>query len=228
MKNHVFFDKVIDAITQILTLCGTNAEDVNSLDMIAALGSRIVCLSCPPAIVMNFKTMVCILFVNATFILISKSKIRHCKRHDENNFMILASEDLHMGHFPIEYGVAADLLSSFPDSEKRRALRIYGCRHCQEIRQFFKKIPAPLQDPQTHSRNRLALKNKVYNFDGLRSHAKEKYDQHSPSPRYADLPGMSGTASYASETKTFSARKFRVLLETTAITIVYRYPCCLV
>ena len=45
-------------VKEVLTQLGCNADDVESIAQIKALGSRIVCLSCPIPIRMDFHTLV--------------------------------------------------------------------------------------------------------------------------------------------------------------------------
>ncbi|OBZ67539.1 hypothetical protein A0H81_12447 [Grifola frondosa] len=171
---------VIDAVTQVLTLCDTVAEDAESLDKMEALGNCIQCLSCSSAILMNVQTLV-----------------RHCKRHETPQVAVLnAKEADRILQHPIEYGLATELWDMSHGAANAQNLKIastaYGCRHCLQSRVYADgsaavvdahETQAPMATeqatlPPTESvckLDRLAKKNKTYNFNGLRSHMKEKH-----------------------------------------------------
>ncbi|KAI0716520.1 hypothetical protein C8Q76DRAFT_724657 [Earliella scabrosa] len=94
--------RVIDAISQVLALCGTSAEDADSIRITDEVGDRVQCTSC--SLIMNVASVG-----------------RHCKRHTECTFALVDAP----AKPPIQHGLTEQLMSSSAANEK-----VYGCRHC--------------------------------------------------------------------------------------------------
>lgn len=130
------------------------------------------------------------------------SQLRHCSRHDEMHIKLLSPSqvDEFIQH-PVERGLFAQLTERSLSPQSLREKRIYGCRHCQQVRSS--DIPteaagapeAALSVPEHVSRGPTPAESssnvkektrgsqpkagqgkplKMYTFDGLRSHVKEK------------------------------------------------------
>ncbi|RPD61257.1 hypothetical protein L227DRAFT_500235 [Lentinus tigrinus ALCF2SS1-6] len=99
--------RAVDAISQVLALCETTPEDVDSIRIADELGDRVQCQSCS-----------CIMNV--------RSVGRHCKRHVDCSFTLAnASVDP-----PIEYGMTERLIKVTPKTTPERNMKVFVCRHC--------------------------------------------------------------------------------------------------
>ncbi|KAF9806262.1 hypothetical protein IEO21_08751 [Rhodonia placenta] len=175
--------KVIQAIEQILIRLGTTAEDPASLDAVKDVGTRLACVACPHSLRMDFN-----------------NAVRHCKRHDQPRFD-LVDEDLAevADGDAIELGLVAEVMGKSKEAQKRRGLRIYGCRHCRAMQAMAAVVASAsgeansqqTDNEQTDEQTGTAQtsteatkttkrkKNgvpeaKLFSFNGLRSHVKEK------------------------------------------------------
>ena len=98
----------------------------------------------------------------------------------------------------VEYGLLAQLTESASSAKALRAKRVYGCRHCEQncvtsssteiaeaalsAAEHMPQSPTPVGTSQVvkekarGSRPKAGQEkpSKMFNFDGLRSHAKEK------------------------------------------------------
>ncbi|OSD01490.1 hypothetical protein PYCCODRAFT_1503536 [Trametes coccinea BRFM310] len=146
-------EKAINAITSVLALCGTEAEDVDSLNVVDSIGDRIQCTQC--SLTMD-----------------ARSVLRHCKRHEECAFVLLASEAA-AGVPPIQHGLAASLL--YKSSALKQDEKVYGCRHCsvRPVRAAANGGSATAGDEEQSIL--VQLRPKWMTFNGLRSHLKEKH-----------------------------------------------------
>ncbi|KAM5534010.1 hypothetical protein V8D89_012330 [Ganoderma adspersum] len=102
--------RAIDAVSQVLELCGTSSADVDSIRVAKEVGDRVECQSCH-----------CVMDI--------QSVARHCKRHVDCSFTLLPADS--SGLRSIEHGLAKKLLASSAEAAKLRDLRAYGCRHCE-------------------------------------------------------------------------------------------------
>lgn len=176
--------KVIQAIEQILIRLGTTAEDPASLDAVKDVGTRLACVACPHSLRMDFN-----------------NAVRHCKRHDQPRFD-LVDEDLAevADGDAIELGLVAEVMGKSKEAQKRCGLRIYGCRHCRAMQAMAAVVASAsgesnseqTDNEQTDEQTGTAQtsteatkttkrrKNgvpeaKLFSFNGLRSHVKEKH-----------------------------------------------------
>ncbi|KIM86769.1 hypothetical protein PILCRDRAFT_315239 [Piloderma croceum F 1598] len=153
-------EKAIDVISKVLELCGVNAEERESIQKVEALGSRIKCQSCESKITMTFRNL-----------------IGHAQRHQNMQLSLVSAEEA--GSFSMrhsEFGTCSKMLGPKLQAKKLRDLQNYGCRHCQhvatggtsnattgtEVWRFSKRSPA-------------TNVTRLFNFNGLRSHLKEKH-----------------------------------------------------
>ncbi|KAJ7892743.1 hypothetical protein B0H14DRAFT_2335164, partial [Mycena olivaceomarginata] len=177
-------DKAINAMTQLLKLCGIDAEDPGSYKALDDIGPRIQCLSCPAAIVMR-----------------PSSVPGHSHRHDEMNMTLLAQAAADaLVVAPIEKGLTKRLMGhdDFKVKREQKAWR-YGCRHCEQHippPPVEKKATEPEVAPgekaveQKEGSDKMVVEEqpelssqkeknpkkqpKRFEFNGLRSHLKEK------------------------------------------------------
>ncbi|PIL23445.1 hypothetical protein GSI_14756 [Ganoderma sinense ZZ0214-1] len=130
--------RAIDAVSQVLELCGTSSADVDSVRVAEEVGDRVECQSCH-----------CIMDV--------RSVARHCKRHDDCSFTLLPADA--PGLRPVEHGLTKKLMASSSEAARLRDLKAFGCRHCER---------SAAEAVAGHQ-------NKMFSFNGLRSHVKEKH-----------------------------------------------------
>ncbi|KAI0688409.1 hypothetical protein BC835DRAFT_311744 [Cytidiella melzeri] len=175
--------KAIDAVQQVLMWCGYTADDRLSLEAPDEVGHRIQCMTCPSRIVMTYNNL-----------------MSHCHRHDSIQIRIVSVEDANsILQYPSEQCRRTQLTGRSAVAERQK--RIYGCRHCQQIRSVPSESDSsstcetditagPLHLSTTastkledvargsHAGNpakRMGKPPQLYQFDGLRSHAKEKH-----------------------------------------------------
>ncbi|KAJ7927542.1 hypothetical protein B0H13DRAFT_2312484 [Mycena leptocephala] len=172
-------DKAINAMTKLVKLCGIDAEDPGSFKALADIGPRIRCLSCPAAIVMQ-----------------PSNVPGHSHRHDEMDMTLLSQPDADaIVVAPIEKGLAMRLMGHDDFKAKQtQKTWVYGCRHCeQHVLPIVEKAPEPapeaeatddkMAEEQTEVPAEEPVKNeknqkkqpKRFEFNGLRSHLKEKH-----------------------------------------------------
>ncbi|KAJ7485374.1 hypothetical protein FB451DRAFT_1229477 [Mycena latifolia] len=173
-------EKAVNVMTKLVKLCGIDAEDPGSFKALADVGPRILCLSCPAAIVMR-----------------PSSVPGHSHRHDEMEMTLLTQADADtIVLTPVEKGLAKKLMG-YDDYKAKQVQKTwkYGCRHChQHALPVEEKAPEP--EPGVAADNTVAentqqqpegkaepVKNdknqkkqpKKFEFNGLRSHLKEKH-----------------------------------------------------
>ncbi|KAI0356088.1 hypothetical protein OH77DRAFT_1402228 [Trametes cingulata] len=144
--------RAIDAVANVLELCGTKPEDADSLTIADSVGDRVRCASCS----LNMDV---------------RSVARHCKRHEDTTFTLLPESAVPAAH-PSEPGLAATLLSKSPKSSAERDKRIYHCRHCNLEPSPRGTSTAAATGQPTSS---VQAEAKSMSFNGLRSHLKEKH-----------------------------------------------------
>lgn len=179
----------IDVVERLLARLECAADDVRSIETVASLGSRIICLSCQMRIRMDFPTL-----------------LRHCYRHEKMQLDIVP-EHASADDKPFERGLRAKLI--MPSAEAERQRRIYICRHClpsdsrvdppntgsvkcrlsaaeeqdpdvahasSEVDNVTRNA-AESHPPKPARRTKAARLGgrKLLSFDGLRSHAKDKH-----------------------------------------------------
>ncbi|KAH9855350.1 hypothetical protein C2E23DRAFT_725022 [Lenzites betulinus] len=109
--NFVPDQRSIDAVRQVLELCGTKPEDAESLTIADSVGDRVQCTSCS---------------VNMDV----RSVARHCKRHEACNYKLLPESDEHI----LEHGLAAKIMEeSDTVLNPQRYKKTFACRHCKPI-----------------------------------------------------------------------------------------------
>ncbi|KAJ6541129.1 hypothetical protein B0H10DRAFT_2137610 [Mycena sp. CBHHK59/15] len=177
-------DKAINAMTKLVKLCEIDAEDSGSYKALDAVGPRILCRSCPTAIVM-WPTNV----------------VGHSHRHDEMEMTLLTQTEADaLVVAPVEKNLAMKVMG-YIDYKTKRVLNtwMYGCRYCQPPNAPSEKTPVEIKTPETadagaggqeqivesdpepvkkdtHQKKRV----KRFEFCGLRSHLKEKHSIHLP------------------------------------------------
>ncbi|KAH9939554.1 hypothetical protein B0H21DRAFT_35411 [Amylocystis lapponica] len=110
--------RAIDVVSQVLAQVGTSPEDTASLPVIQALGARVQCLSCPSAIVMDLEIA-----------------IRHSRRHDEVKFAVLPQDEANaVLQHPYKTGLTAQLMGHLSEAPASKDAKVYGCRHCHQLR----------------------------------------------------------------------------------------------
>ncbi|KAI0738968.1 hypothetical protein C8Q80DRAFT_1261904 [Daedaleopsis nitida] len=95
--------QAIDAISEVLALCCTTADNVDSLQITQDLGDRVQCKSC--SLVMDVASVG-----------------RHCKRHEDCTFKIVDTP----ADPPLERGLANKCMTG----DEVNSGKVYGCRHC--------------------------------------------------------------------------------------------------
>ncbi|KAF7344587.1 hypothetical protein MSAN_01940800 [Mycena sanguinolenta] len=188
-ENFVKDDKAINAMTQLVSLCGIDAKDPDSFKTLQAIGPRILCLSCPAAIVMS-----------------PSSVPGHSHRHEEMEMSLLTSAEAQaLVVSPIEDGLTKKIMGP-NDVTVKQAQKTwkFGCRHCEQ-----QHVPPPAEEkkaPEPQGANEKIVKEqaqegdttaeeqpesgktepvqkkenpkkqpKRFEFNGLRSHLKEKH-----------------------------------------------------
>ncbi|KAJ7266961.1 hypothetical protein B0H12DRAFT_1179422 [Mycena haematopus] len=192
-ENFVKADKPINAMTKLVKLCGIDAEDPGSFKALKDIGPRVLCLSCPAAIVMC-----------------PSSVPGHSYRHEDMDMSLLISENAHaLVVFPIQQDLAKELME--PNDVKVKQTQKtwkFGCRHCEQRvpkvegkkkatepgKTDEKKVEGQMQgddksaeeqpegktEPVQKKENPIK-KPKRFDFNGLRSHLKEKHSIALPS-----------------------------------------------
>ncbi|KAJ7512674.1 hypothetical protein B0H11DRAFT_1946827 [Mycena galericulata] len=175
-------EKACTAMTKVVKLCGINAEDPDSFKALDDIGPRILCLSCSAAIVMR-----------------PSSVAGHSHRHDEMEMSLLSQADaVAVLLAPVEKGLAMKLIGHDDYGNKRvQKTWVYGCRHCHQHAlpppPVEEKAPEPEaatdqmvgSDAQAEGESKTAEPEKKektqkkqpkrFEFNGLRSHLKEKH-----------------------------------------------------
>ncbi|KAI0327210.1 hypothetical protein GY45DRAFT_1428245 [Cubamyces sp. BRFM 1775] len=152
--NFVPDQQAIDALTQVLELCGAKAEEVDSLRIVDSVGARIQCTTCK--LTMDVRSVG-----------------HHCKRHDEGSFVLLPAEDI-ADIEPPAYGLSAKLLETSAEAASQRDEKAYGCRLCMAQFVFVASGGSAGTDGDQNSK-RAQYRPKWMSFNGLRSHLKEKH-----------------------------------------------------
>ncbi|KAI0654549.1 hypothetical protein C8Q70DRAFT_925466 [Cubamyces menziesii] len=153
--NFVPDQRAVDAITQVLELCGAKAEEVESLRVVDSIGARIQCTTCK--LTMDVRGVAC-----------------HCKRHDESSFVLLAAEDI-ASIDPPAYGLSAKLLERSADAAAQRDEKAYGCRLCMTQFAFGTTDSSVSAGGDQTSHPPAQYRPKWMSFNGLRSHLKERH-----------------------------------------------------
>ncbi|EKM58120.1 uncharacterized protein PHACADRAFT_206959 [Phanerochaete carnosa HHB-10118-sp] len=177
----------IDIVERLLVRLGCAADDERTAKIVASLGSRIICLSCRQRIRMDFRTL-----------------LYHCYRHESMQFDIVP-ETVSADDQPIEYGLRAKLVAPTSGAERQRRIYFCRhCPPPGDVSQALAAIAREPQDhtpdkqtsaatsrsaaedgstrenaaevrpPRSAARPR-QKQPKVLNFDGLRSHVKDKH-----------------------------------------------------
>ncbi|KAI8976707.1 hypothetical protein BD414DRAFT_555115 [Trametes punicea] len=147
--------RAIGAISQVLELCGTKAEDADSLRIADSVGERIRCSACSLSMAV-------------------RSVAYHCKRHEEISFTLLPATEV-SELSAIEHGLALRLLEKSNEAASERGRKMYGCRHCARRSMPATADAASDASSGQEGMDRAQLKPKWMSFDGLRSHLKEKH-----------------------------------------------------
>ncbi|EIW55199.1 uncharacterized protein TRAVEDRAFT_74096 [Trametes versicolor FP-101664 SS1] len=103
--------RAVDAVSQVLELCGTKPESVDSFTIADSVGDRIQCTSC----LLNMD---------------ARSVGRHCKRHEECAFTLLPETSV-SGERLLQHGLTAKLMAHTTEAASQRDEKAYGCRHCR-------------------------------------------------------------------------------------------------
>ncbi|KAF8136000.1 hypothetical protein K438DRAFT_1738533 [Mycena galopus ATCC 62051] len=185
-ENFVRDDKAINAMTKLVKLCGIDTEDPRSFKVLEDIGPRIQCLSCSAAIVMA-----------------PSSVPGHSHRHEEMNMSLLTQAEvdaLVADTFAINTGLAKKLMEHDDFKVKQEQKKwMFGCRHCdQHAPPAEEKASEPgvtdgnhiqpstegddkIGEAQLEGKNEPVRKEKnqkkqpkTFEFNGLRSHLKEK------------------------------------------------------
>ncbi|KAJ7155483.1 hypothetical protein C8R43DRAFT_1000071 [Mycena crocata] len=172
-------DKAINATTKLVKICAIDAEDPGSFKALDDVGPRILCLSCPAAIVMR-----------------PSSVPGHSHRHDEMDMSLLTQAEADaLVVAPVDNGLPMRLMGHDDYSIKRIQKNwIFGCRHCQQ--QHPPPIEETVPEPEhnigdieapTEANTEPVKKDKTqkkkpkrFEFNGLRSHLKEKHSINLP------------------------------------------------
>ncbi|KAJ6595755.1 hypothetical protein DFH09DRAFT_1135523 [Mycena vulgaris] len=176
-------EKAVNAMTKLVKMCGIDAEDPGSFKALADIGPRILCLSCPAAIVMR-----------------PASVAGHCHRHEAMEMSLLTQEEADaILVAPVEKGLVMKLIG-YDDYKNKQVQKTwkYGCRYChQHVLPTAEKVPEPAlpqenvpqpevivpeseEQPEGKAEPVKTDKNqkkqlKRFEFNGLRSHLKEKH-----------------------------------------------------
>ncbi|KAJ7033751.1 hypothetical protein C8F04DRAFT_1002688 [Mycena alexandri] len=190
-------DKAVNAMIKLVKLCGIDAEDPGSFAALENIGAqaRILCLSCPAAIVMR-----------------PSNVPGHSHRHEDMDMSLLSQSDATaLVVAPVDKDLAMKLMGhdDFKVKEAQKTW-MYGCRHCQQLHPppveekasasasapeptVTEAAPtatapaapdAPMAEAQPEGEGTAESEKKEKNpkkqpkkfvFDGLRSHLKEKH-----------------------------------------------------
>ncbi|KAI0676457.1 hypothetical protein C8Q78DRAFT_997613 [Trametes maxima] len=154
--NFVPDQRAVDAISQVLELCGTKAEDVDSVKIADSVGDRVRCSIC--ALNMDVRSVG-----------------RHCKRHEESVFTLLP-EVAAPGSAPLEHGLTTKLIQGGAKFAAQQDMKVFSCRHC-----VHDTVPPNAAEPDTTANGDqegtglVPQRPKLMSFNGLRSHLKEKH-----------------------------------------------------
>ncbi|KAF7307767.1 hypothetical protein MKEN_01136800 [Mycena kentingensis (nom. inval.)] len=166
--NFVQDNQAVGAMTRLLSLCEIDAESSESTAKLEAVGTRVLCRSCPGAIVMP-----------------PSNVVGHSHRHAEMEMELLEpdeAEKIFATTAPFDVGRAKYLLSGTEDHKVKNAKEnwTFGCRHCDQERVL--EPPPPAEDVAEEKeversvRGELPKKQrKTFKFNGLRSHLAEKH-----------------------------------------------------
>ncbi|CDO70471.1 hypothetical protein BN946_scf184569.g14 [Trametes cinnabarina] len=147
--------QVIDGISSVLGLCGTTAEDIDSLKIVDSVGDRIQCTAC--SLTMDVRSVG-----------------RHRRRHQECSFALLSAEEA-PALPPIEHGSTSVLLQKSPQGTAKRDEKVYGCRHCS-VRPARTAAGGSSSTAGDQEQAKIVqVRPKWMSFNGLRSHLKEKH-----------------------------------------------------
>ncbi|OCH87233.1 hypothetical protein OBBRIDRAFT_796411 [Obba rivulosa] len=154
--------QVIDFVYRVLRQYGVNAEDAASLATVPMHEPTIVCLSCPSKIVMDLDCA-----------------MKHCRRHPEMDFTVVSPGEAqkYLQGGPFKPGATLLNMCFSQKAGQEPTPKTYGCRHCRNL---LKPGAAPEnvageQQVAPAGSIRVAMKQKLYSFNGLRSHVKAKH-----------------------------------------------------
>ncbi|KAF8911292.1 hypothetical protein CPB85DRAFT_1435042 [Mucidula mucida] len=156
--------KAVSAISKVLALSALRAESPESSVLFDAIGSRILCESCPGAIILQ-----------------PCQVAGHSHRHDEMQVSFLSEQDASsiLCH-PLTAGLAQRLMGTELRAKPLRGQKVYMCRHCSQKREASTMNPAASSARSTTLSTGTGgspepLPQKAYIFDGLRSHLKASH-----------------------------------------------------
>nr|GAT60455.1 predicted protein [Mycena chlorophos] len=176
-ENFVKDEQAVNAVEKLLTAANINVESPEAAEKLNVVGARVLCLSCPGAIVM-----------------FPHNVIGHSHRHENMELEVLdGAEANRILAVPVEKDLAKHLLGGTDDKRVKQAKKtwLFGCRHCEQER----VAPAPPSvntndDEESEVAAQLAVvrgpkfpKKKARRFalNGIRSHLKESHKIELPS-----------------------------------------------
>jgi len=116
----VFDTKAANVTRKLLVALGAEESDRYSLHILDGLDDNILCKSCSGHIRMDFNTLQ-----------------SHAHRHEDMNIAFYdAVHNVHEDPLvraipgPVEHGLCAELQGHSASAPRKRAMAIYGCRHC--------------------------------------------------------------------------------------------------
>ncbi|KAK0482196.1 hypothetical protein IW261DRAFT_1333218 [Armillaria novae-zelandiae] len=137
-------DKACAAITKLADIASLNTESQESITAFEGLDARVLCNTCPAAIVLQ-----------------PSAVAGHSHRHEDMQMSLLL-DSAPLKH-PLTKGLALRLMGPEDRAKVLRENKIYGCRHCLQVR------TASTEKPMEESGKECILA-----FNGLRSHLKIK------------------------------------------------------
>ncbi|KAK0203836.1 hypothetical protein DFS33DRAFT_1274973 [Desarmillaria ectypa] len=138
-------DKACTAISKLANIASINTESQESINAFGALDARVLCNSCTAAIVLQ-----------------SSAVAGHSHRHEDMQMSLLPAPVLEK--HPLTKGLALRLMGPEDRAKVLRENKIYGCRHCLQVR------TTSTEKPMEESGHECIL-----TFNGLRSHLKTKH-----------------------------------------------------
>ncbi|KAK0219942.1 hypothetical protein IW262DRAFT_1381403 [Armillaria fumosa] len=143
-------DKACAAMTQLADIASLNTESQESIVAFKGLDARVLCNSCTAAIVLQ-----------------PSAVAGHSHRHEDMQMSLL--QDSAPQKHPLTKGLALKLMGPGDRAKVLRENKIYGCRHCLQVR------TASTEKPMGESGKECIL-----TFNGLRSHLKTKHNVADP------------------------------------------------
>ncbi|KAG7448664.1 uncharacterized protein BT62DRAFT_1074220 [Guyanagaster necrorhizus] len=138
-------DKACAAVSKLADLGSINTESPESINAFEALDARVLCNSCTAAIVLQ-----------------SSAVAGHSHRHEDMQMSLLLTPILEK--HPLTKGLALRLMGPEDRAKVLRENKIYGCRHCLQVRTT--STEKPMQESGQEC---------ILTFNGLRSHLKAKH-----------------------------------------------------